>query len=93
MIPRLRFTFRCNVACVLNLICNCIQWRIQGGKIRPLTPPSKLAMEFGPLRGRKSNGSIVILSKSKDFPPPVSMSATDLAPYGKKYHIKHEKGR
>src|SRR6218665_560369 len=24
MIPRLRFTFRCNVACVINLICICI---------------------------------------------------------------------
>ena len=41
--------------------------------------PSKLAMEFGPLRGRKSNGSIVILCTSKDFGLPVLMSATDLA--------------
>src|SRR6218665_1876639 len=35
---------------------------------------------LAPLRDRKSNGSIVILLESKDFWPPVSMSATDLAP-------------
>src|SRR6218665_2635748 len=46
-----------------------------------------------PLRDRKSNGSIVILLKSKDFGPPVAMSATDLAPPMEKYHRKHEKGR
>ena len=34
-------------------------------------PPSKLAMEFGPLLGgRKSNDSIVKLAKCKDFGPP-----------------------
>jgi len=46
-----------------------------------------------PLRDRKSNGSILILLKSKEFGP-VSMSAADLAPrYGKIPYIKHEKGR
>jgi len=34
----------------------------------------------GSPRGRKSNGNILILSKSKGFGSPVSMSATDLAP-------------
>jgi len=60
-----------------------------------MAPPSKLAMEFGPLRDRKSNGSIVILSKSKDFGPPVAVLATDLAPLSpvEKYHIKHEIGQ
>jgi len=33
-------------------------------------PPSKLAMEFDPLGGRKSNDSIANLSKCKDFGPP-----------------------
>ena len=51
-----------------------------------ITPPSKLAMEFGPLGGRKSNDSIVNLSKCKDFDHPVTMSVTDLAPYGKIAH-------
>src|SRR6218665_3109084 len=46
------------------------QWRIQGGQIRPWLPPSKLAMEFGPLGGRKSNDSIVNLPTSNDFAPP-----------------------
>jgi len=57
-------------------------------------PPSKLTMEFGPpIGGRKSNGSIVNLSKCKDFGPPVSMSATDLAPLLRKSStLKHEKG-
>jgi len=31
-----------------NIQCFGIQWRIQGGPIRPCLPPSKLAMEFGP---------------------------------------------
>ena len=48
------------------------------GQIRPCPPISKLAMEFGPLGGRKSNDSIVNLSKSKDLASPVSMSATPI---------------
>jgi len=56
-------------------------------------PPSKLSMEFGPLGDRKSNDSIVKLSKCKDFGPPVTMSATHLTPNGKIAHLKHEKGR
>src|SRR6218665_2991821 len=35
-----------------------------------MTPPSKLAMEFGPLGGRNTNGRIVNLCKFKDFGPP-----------------------
>src|SRR6218665_3027516 len=66
-----------------------IQWRIQGGPIRPC-PPLKLAMEFGPLGGRKSNDSIVDLSKIKNFGPPVAMSATDLPPPYEKDHITRE---
>jgi len=51
-----------------------------GGANPAMAPPSKFAMEFGPpLRDRKSNGSILILLKSKEFGPPVSMSAADLA--------------
>src|SRR6218665_2040474 len=72
-----------------------VQWRIQGG-IRPWPP-----IEVGngvcthPLWGRKSrpndrivncNDSIVNLSKFQDVGPPVSMSATDLAPNGKIAH-------
>src|SRR6218665_107441 len=53
-----------------------IQWRFRGAN--PTMAPSKLAMEFGSPSGaervRKSNDSIVNLSKCKDFgPPPVSM--------------------
>ena len=33
-------------------------------------PPSKLAMEFGPLGGKNSNDRIVNLCKFKDFGPP-----------------------
>ena len=43
---------------------------------------------WSPLGSRKSNDSIVNLSKSKDFGPPVSMSATDLAPPTEKGQIK-----
>ena len=50
-----------------------------GGANPAMAPPSKLTMEFGPLWGRKSNGSIVILLKSMDFGPLVAMSSTDLA--------------
>src|SRR6218665_1538312 len=52
-----------------------------------MAPPSKSAMEFGPpLGGRNNNVSTVKkYAKLKDFGPPLSMSATDLAPavYGK----------
>ena len=61
-----------------------------GGANPAMAPPSKLAMEFGPLWDRKSNG-IVILLKIKDSGPPVAMSAKDLAPPMEKYHIKHKK--
>ena len=72
----------------IKLLGKQVQWRIQGEN--PTTaPPLKLAMEFGPLGGRKSNDSIVNLSKCKDFGPPISMSVTDLAPlWGKKDHQK-----
>ena len=38
------------------------------GAIRPW-PPSKLAMEFGPLRGRRNNDSSVNFAKFKFFGP------------------------
>src|SRR6218665_3269224 len=55
-------------------------------------PPSKLAMEFAPLEGRKSNDSTVNLWKSKGFGP-LSMSASDLAPLRKKTILTPGKGR
>jgi len=59
------------------------QWRIQGeGGKSGHAPHRSWQWSVAP-PGRKSNGSIVILSKSKDFAPPVSMSATDLAPLRK----------
>jgi len=67
-------------------------WRFQGGN-PVMAPPSKLSMEFGPPRGRKNNDSIVKLGKCNDFGPPLSMSATDLAPRKKNDRLKHEKGR
>ena len=36
-------------------------------------PPSKLAMEFGPLGGRKNNESSVNFSKCKVFDPPIDI--------------------
>src|SRR6218665_2023053 len=59
----------------------CIQWRIQGDKSGH-GPPIEIGNGVWPPSGTeiKSNGSIVILLKSKDFGPPVSMSAADLAP-------------
>src|SRR6218665_590818 len=48
-----------------------------------MAPPSELAMEFGPLRDRKSNGSIVILLESKDFWPPYRCRLQIWPPYGK----------
>ena len=41
-----------------------------GGANPAMAPPSKLAMEFGPPRGGKSNGSIGNLCKCKGFGPP-----------------------
>jgi len=59
-----------------------------------MAPQSKLAMEFGPPRGRKNNDSIVKLAKCKDFGPPLlSTSATDLASPKENGRLKHEKGR
>ena len=48
---------------------------------------------LAPIGGRKSNDSIVNLSKCKDFAPLVSMSATNVAPIRKKKNttLKHEK--
>ena len=71
------------------------------GGSRGANPAMAPPIEIGngvwpPFRDRKSNGSIVILLKSKEFGvphPPVLMSAADLAPYGKIPYIKHEKGR
>src|SRR6218665_1596052 len=58
--------------------------------------PAMAPIEVGngvwpPLGGRQINDSIVNLSKCKDFGPPVSMSATDLAPLRKNSTLKHEK--
>src|SRR6218665_1464289 len=50
------------------------------GPIRPWPPHRSRQWSLAPLEGRKCNGSTMNLSKSKDFGPPVSMSATDLAP-------------
>src|SRR6218665_3459136 len=62
------------------------------GVANPAMAPSKLAIEFGPpFGGRQINDRIVNLSKCKDFGPPVSMSATDLAPQRKNTTLKHEK--
>src|SRR6218665_3667598 len=52
-------------------VCMYVQWRIQEGANPAMAPPPlKLSMEFGPPRGRKSNDSIVNLSKCKDLGPP-----------------------
>src|SRR6218665_3385629 len=51
-------------------------------------PPSKLAMEFGTLGGRKRNHSIVNLSKSKDVAPPYRRRLRIWPPSTEKYHIK-----
>src|SRR6218665_1770796 len=52
-------------------------------------PPSKLAVEFGPLRGRKSNDIIVNLPTSNDFAPPYRCRLRIWPPYGK---IRLKKG-
>jgi len=58
-----------------------------------MAPPSKLAMEFGPPWGKKSNDSIVNLWKCNDYGALgwLSMSATDLCPLRKNRILKHEK--
>jgi len=58
-----------------------------GGANSAMAPPSKLAMEFGPLGGRKSNDSTVNMLNSKDFAPPYRCRLRICSPYGK-YHIK-----
>jgi len=69
------------------------QWRIpihllpRGGGKSGHGSHGSCQWSLAPLGDRKSNDSIVNLSKCKDFGPPVSMSATDLAPYAEKYHI------
>src|SRR6218665_2649468 len=63
----------------------------EGGQIRPWPPIEIGNGVWPPLRDRKSNGSIVILLKSKEFGPPVSMSATDLPPPMEKDHNKSRK--
>src|SRR6218665_3915860 len=63
------------------------QLRIRGAN--PAMPPNRSwQWSLAPLGGRKSNDSIVNLSKCKDFAP-VSMSATDLAPLRKNNTLKH----
>ena len=54
-----------------------------GGANPAMDPLRNCQWSLAPLRDRKSNGSIVILSKSKDFGPSVAMLATDLAPLWK----------
>src|SRR6218665_2674933 len=64
------------------------QWRIQGGTSGH-GPPLKLTMEFAPLGGRKSNDSIVNLSKYKDFGLRRINVGYGFAPLPtEKYHIK-----
>src|SRR6218665_88529 len=68
----------------------------RGGANPAMAPPAKLAMEFVPLRDRKSNGSIVILLKSKDFGPPrIDVGYGFGPPLWKNWKntiLKHEKG-
>src|SRR6218665_1922388 len=49
------------------------QWQIQRGANPAMAPHQNWQWSLAPLRDRKSNGSIVILLKSKDFGPPVAM--------------------
>src|SRR6218665_3048230 len=58
-----------------------MQWRIHPW------PPSKLAMEFGPLGGRKSNDIIVNLPKSNHFAPRIAVGY-GFGPPTEKYHVK-----
>jgi len=54
-----------------------------GGANPAMPPHQNWQWSLAPLWDRRSNGSIVILLKSKDFGPLVAMSATDLAPLWK----------
>src|SRR6218665_1368849 len=64
------------------------QWLIRGAN--PAMPPHRSwQWSLAPLGGRKSTDSIVNLPKSNDFGPPVSLSATDLAPLRKNTTLKH----
>ena len=69
----------------------------RGGANPVMAPHRSWQWSLAPLGGRKRNDSIVYLSKSKILAPPLSTSATDLAPpYGKRPHIKtlkRSKGR
>src|SRR6218665_1406554 len=69
------------------------QWRIQGGQTRPWPPIEIRNGVWSPLRDRKSNVSIVILLKSKEFGPPYRCRLRICPPYGKIPYIKHKKGR
>jgi len=55
----------------------------------PAMPPIEIGNGVWP--PSESNESIVILLKSKDFGPPLSMSAADLAPLWKKTIYKTRK--
>src|SRR6218665_1263739 len=66
------------------------QRRIQGGQSGH-GPPSKLAMDLGPLKGRKSNDSTVNLWKSKGFGPPYRCRLRIWPPPTEKYHVKTRK--
>ena len=55
----------------------------RGGKSGHGPPHRSWQWSLAPLGGRKSNESIVNLPKSKDFGPPISLSATELAPLRK----------
>jgi len=58
-----------------------------GGANPAMDPPIEVGNGvWSPLGGRKSDDSIVNMSKSKDFGPPVLMSVTDFAPLRKIPH-------
>ena len=64
-----------------------------GEPIRPWPPHRSWQWSLAPLEDRKCNGRTVNLLKSKDFGPPVPMSATDLAPLRKSTSLEPEKSR
>ena len=55
-----------------------------GGANPAMAPHQSWQWSLAPLGGRNSNGRIVNLCQFKDFGPPKSMWATDLAPLKKK---------
>src|SRR6218665_3354242 len=67
------------------------QWRIQGGQIRPWPPHRNWQWSLAPLRDRNSNGSIVILLKSKDFGPRIDVGYGFAPTPMEKYHSKTRK--